>query len=503
MAVGAVPGGDAGGAGRQRTALGPRPRPGVGCVCWCRRRAPVSPDEDGFATGNADLLFRIRAQVARSTPRPPGDERRPRLPLRLQRADRRTSRLRRECTVVTTEVESRMRPTTPSWSPTRTGRSRRSPTSRTIRRPPPSQPRSSPTTLRPASRRSKSCTGSWRQRRRRVRQQRTRRLRRAPAAAVGRARTGPRTPLPGYWRDLGMPHKYLRAHQDVLTDDLGVFAEPRLADPDPTPATSPGAYGRRGRGRRLPDQPGLAGRGPGRAQRARTWGGRGEGRRRCATACCTPTSWSRPARPSTGPWWTATAGSGEAVVGAPVGCGARRLRRGHPRRPRLHRGRRRRSPTGCPPRARQHGLAAEPGQVLAASRLDHGRARPGSRRCRGASGPARRGVPRSGRGGSCSWPASPGCSSYMFTIVAISGSEKPSRLPRRISCEPDPVALVEDPRGAAALGGEQPDVLVVPQRAQGDVVLLGELGDGPGLVGVVGHGLALPYGSDLPLLTLT
>ena len=30
-------------------------------------------------------------------------------------------------------------------------------------------------------------------------------------------------PLPGYWRDLGQPHLYLAAHQDVLTDDVGVL----------------------------------------------------------------------------------------------------------------------------------------------------------------------------------------------------------------------------------------------------------------------------------------
>jgi len=30
-------------------------------------------------------------------------------------------------------------------------------------------------------------------------------------------------PLPGYWRDLGEPHKYLRAHQEVIVDDLGIF----------------------------------------------------------------------------------------------------------------------------------------------------------------------------------------------------------------------------------------------------------------------------------------
>lgn len=33
--------------------------------------------------------------------------------------------------------------------------------------------------------------------------------------------------LEGYWRDLGQPHLYLRAHQDVLTDDVGVLGEPR------------------------------------------------------------------------------------------------------------------------------------------------------------------------------------------------------------------------------------------------------------------------------------
>jgi len=33
-------------------------------------------------------------------------------------------------------------------------------------------------------------------------------------------------PLPGYWRDLGEPHKYLRAHLEVLDDDLGVLGEP-------------------------------------------------------------------------------------------------------------------------------------------------------------------------------------------------------------------------------------------------------------------------------------
>jgi glucose-1-phosphate adenylyltransferase len=33
-------------------------------------------------------------------------------------------------------------------------------------------------------------------------------------------------PLEGYWRDLGQPHKYLRAHRDVLTDDVDVLSVP-------------------------------------------------------------------------------------------------------------------------------------------------------------------------------------------------------------------------------------------------------------------------------------
>lgn len=33
-------------------------------------------------------------------------------------------------------------------------------------------------------------------------------------------------PLPGYWCDLGQPHKYLRAHRDVLVEDRGVFDDP-------------------------------------------------------------------------------------------------------------------------------------------------------------------------------------------------------------------------------------------------------------------------------------
>ena len=33
-------------------------------------------------------------------------------------------------------------------------------------------------------------------------------------------------PLPGYWRDVGRPHHYLAAHRDVLLDDRGLFDDP-------------------------------------------------------------------------------------------------------------------------------------------------------------------------------------------------------------------------------------------------------------------------------------
>src|SRR3954451_6538877 len=33
-------------------------------------------------------------------------------------------------------------------------------------------------------------------------------------------------PLPGYWKDLGEPQKYLQAHRDVLVDDVDVLADP-------------------------------------------------------------------------------------------------------------------------------------------------------------------------------------------------------------------------------------------------------------------------------------
>ena len=42
---------------------------------------------------------------------------------------------------------------------------------------------------------------------------------------VARGRTGVHR-LEGYWRDLGQPHYYLRAHRELLRDDLGVLNDP-------------------------------------------------------------------------------------------------------------------------------------------------------------------------------------------------------------------------------------------------------------------------------------
>ena len=60
----------------------------------------------------------------------------------------------------------------------------------------------------------------------------------------------------GYWRDLGQPHHYLRAHQDVLTDDVGVLVGARLAGAVPAAAAGAGAGARGRRGRRQPALPG-------------------------------------------------------------------------------------------------------------------------------------------------------------------------------------------------------------------------------------------------------
>jgi len=42
---------------------------------------------------------------------------------------------------------------------------------------------------------------------------------------VARGRTGA-VELPGYWRDLGQPHYYLRAHRELLLDDVGLLNDP-------------------------------------------------------------------------------------------------------------------------------------------------------------------------------------------------------------------------------------------------------------------------------------
>ena len=82
----------------------------------------------------------------------------------------------------------------------------------------------------------------------------------------------------GYWRDLGQPHHYLRAHHDVLTDDVGVLAVPGWPMLSRQPQRVP-ARVLEGAGRRQPAlarAPASPGRSPQRARPGR--GGRG-GRR--------------------------------------------------------------------------------------------------------------------------------------------------------------------------------------------------------------------------------
>ena len=49
----------------------------------------------------------------------------------------------------------------------------------------------------------------------------------------------------GYWRDLGQPHHYLRAHREVLTDDRERPVGARLADPVAAAPAGPGTSARR------------------------------------------------------------------------------------------------------------------------------------------------------------------------------------------------------------------------------------------------------------------
>ena len=85
--------------------------------------------------------------------------------------------------------------------------------------------------------------------------------------------------LPGYWRDLGQPHHYVAAHQDVLDRRPGPVRRPALADPHAPAAARPGAHPRRCRCRRQHRVSGSPGRRRRTSQRARARG-RGRGGRR-------------------------------------------------------------------------------------------------------------------------------------------------------------------------------------------------------------------------------
>ena len=75
--------------------------------------------------------------------------------------------------------------------------------------------------------------------------------------------------LPGYWRDVGQPHKYVEAHRELLRDDRDVFDHPGWPILTRQPQRAPA---RVLDGAVVVDSllsPGLPGRGPGRAQRPR------------------------------------------------------------------------------------------------------------------------------------------------------------------------------------------------------------------------------------------
>ena len=75
--------------------------------------------------------------------------------------------------------------------------------------------------------------------------------------------------MPGYWRDVGEPHKYVEAHRELLRDDHDVFDHPDWPILTRQPQRAPARVLDGAVGRRQPGEPGVPGRGPGRAQRAR------------------------------------------------------------------------------------------------------------------------------------------------------------------------------------------------------------------------------------------
>ena len=166
--------------------------------------------------------------------------------------------------------------------------------------------------------------------------------------------------LEGYWRDVGQPHHYLQAHQDVLTDDLGILAEPGWPILTRQPQRVPGAGARRRAGRGQPAQPRHPRRGHRRPQRdrarrgrrGRQRGPRQRGLRRHRGARRVPRALVRGRHRLRGRAGRAGRGPGRRRH--------RRPRRRHARREGLG-GRGRRRPRGrCAAGARHHGLRAPP-----------------------------------------------------------------------------------------------------------------------------------------------
>ena len=95
LAVGAVPGLDARGAGRQRPPVGPRPQPRRPAAADARRRAPAAWTRTASPGQRRRAVPRPRPDRGGRRRRRARDERRPRLPARLRRRRRHPPRARR------------------------------------------------------------------------------------------------------------------------------------------------------------------------------------------------------------------------------------------------------------------------------------------------------------------------------------------------------------------------------------------------------------------------
>ena len=246
VALAAVPGLDAPGAGRQRPPVGPRPQP---------RRAAAADAAGGHrlhGRGGLRPGQRRRAvPAARPDPRRrarrrAGDERRPRLPARLPATSSTPTATRAPSARSSPTERAGRRGRRPRRRRGRRRRPghRRSPTSRTSRRRARSRPRSSSTTPRSWSRCSRSCTASSAADERRGRH-RARRLRRPPAAAARRARPHGRARARRATGATSASRTTTCAPTTTCSPTTRPLRRPGLADPDPAAAARPARVARR------------------------------------------------------------------------------------------------------------------------------------------------------------------------------------------------------------------------------------------------------------------